>query len=545
MQLMNLFEAIFKKITVSTSVYSSTEQKNITTDDEKEGKNVNVIVIVIPVVLIILLLMCATVIFFRCRSRNSSIREFDKRVESHPLVPIRSPRMAITEATENSGKGTRTVLSHDETVTAKFCEFTQEEVFGKFGKYIYNRTLQLLQKTGAVVITGPERCGKSTLGRAVLDHFSTMGFYPLLLDHPNLWWKKKHDDKKHVVLLDECKFDVWSMKTVKSMLQDDLCYIMFVLRSDVMISECSGLSKLLSAVPIVDLGKKVPTETGHIKQLLGACKSGDLEKVITILSGGVDPNWSDREGKTPLHIACEHGQADIVSHLIWGGCDVNFYDKKLRTPLHYACKGLRQNSDDVADSDDKDVFSRPESKDCPRGTIVKSLIASGARLEAVDTEGKTPLHMACEGDSYEMVNIMLQAGANVKAKDKKGYTPLHVTCGYNNRDVTKSLVDAKSDVDASDNNGLTPLHVACINKATDCAEILLRANASVNARINAGKTPLHMACYAGSKEIVDMLLDKGADVEVMDNKGVTPKADAKSKNHEDIARIVCPRHAYH
>ncbi|KAK7473734.1 hypothetical protein BaRGS_00035009 [Batillaria attramentaria] len=476
-------------------------------------------------------------------TRSSPIHDENLRIESHPLVSVTSPRMVSTETTDNTGRETRAEFSQHETITAKFCELTREEIITKFGKYIYNRAVQLLLKTGAVVITGPERCEKSTLGRAVLDRLSDMGFYPLVLDHPKRWKEKKQSNKKHVVLLDECEVDKWSMKTIESMLQDEGCYIIFVLKSDAMNRECSGLTAYLSTTPTIDLGNIVPSDTEEMTPLLEACECDDLDKVITILSGCVEPNGTNREGKTPLHIACEHGKADIVSHLLWAECDIHSQDKALRTPLHYACKGLAQNSGTDAVNAYEDLSPRPESNDTPRETIVKDLLASGASLEVADDKGRTPLHVACEGRNHALVNILLQAGANVRAKYERGYTPLHQACVHTNRDITETLIAAKSDVDASDKNGHTPLHLACLEKANDSVEILLRAKANVDARTSSDKTPLHMACESNNCALVNILLQAGANVKAKDNTGFTPLHVACMKKAKDLADILLKANA--
>ncbi|KAK7476856.1 hypothetical protein BaRGS_00031938 [Batillaria attramentaria] len=458
---------------------------------------------------------------FNTRFRNYKIRkqtaercpeEEDERddnepVESRPLVSITSPRI-FTE------QNTQTDLSQVETIAAKFCELTQEEVITKFGKYIYNRAVQLLLKTGAVVITGPERCEKSTLGRAVLDHFSEKGFYPLVLNHPNRWSKEKRGDKKHVVLLDECKVDEWSTETVQSMLRDDQCSVIFVLRSDVLNSECSAV---LCTAPTVVLGKKVPTDTESTKQLFEACQSDDVEQVVTLLSGGLDPNWLDDEDKRPLHIACEHGQADIVSNLLWAGSSVDVRDTKGRTPLHCACGATSQSSHSV----------QHDSRN----------------TDSVQARGATSITRHDNDEQYDsprerVVKSLLAYGADVNGKDKNGLTPLHVACKRNHRNITKRLTGAKSYVETRDNNGLTSLHWACMMKAKDSADVLLRANASVQTRTDAGRTPLHLACESGSIEIVQMLLDKGAKIEAKDNHDDTPTSLANRKEHYRILAML-------
>ena len=53
-------------------------------------------------------------------------------------------------------------------------------------------------------------------------------------------------------------------------------------------------------------------------------------------------------------------------------------------------------------------------------TIVETLLAKGAAIEAVDDQGQTPLHFAAYHDLGAMADILLEHGANVNAKNKSG-----------------------------------------------------------------------------------------------------------------------------
>ncbi len=46
-----------------------------------------------------------------------------------------------------------------------------------------------------------------------------------------------------------------------------------------------------------------------------ACKKGDLKLVKRLVSEGLDVQFKDEVGKTPLHVACEQSQVCIVTFL--------------------------------------------------------------------------------------------------------------------------------------------------------------------------------------------------------------------------------------
>ena len=79
--------------------------------------------------------------------------------------------------------------------------------------------------------------------------------------------------------------------------------------------------------------------------------------------------------------------------------------------------------------------------------------------------GCTPLHTAAEHGSYKVCKTLLELGAKVNAKEDQGRTPLFF-CVESNREGTlqcmEVLLDHKALVDDKNKKGLTALHVAAM-----------------------------------------------------------------------------------
>jgi ankyrin repeat protein len=45
-----------------------------------------------------------------------------------------------------------------------------------------------------------------------------------------------------------------------------------------------------------------------------------------------------------------------------------------------------------------------------------------------DTDGYTPLHLACIKGNIDIVNILLKCNSSVNLCGTDGYTPLHLAC---------------------------------------------------------------------------------------------------------------------
>jgi ankyrin repeat protein len=56
-----------------------------------------------------------------------------------------------------------------------------------------------------------------------------------------------------------------------------------------------------------------------------------------------------------------------------------------------------------------------------------------------DTNGYTPLHVACINGNIDIVNILLKCNSSVNLCGTDGYTPLHAACINGNIDIVKDV----------------------------------------------------------------------------------------------------------
>ncbi len=56
--------------------------------------------------------------------------------------------------------------------------------------------------------------------------------------------------------------------------------------------------------------------------------------------------------------------------------------------------------------------------------MARTLLASGAQVEARNCDGSTPLHMACACEHLHVARLLIGAGASTASRDSDGCTPL-------------------------------------------------------------------------------------------------------------------------
>ncbi len=91
---------------------------------------------------------------------------------------------------------------------------------------------------------------------------------------------------------------------------------------------------------------------------------------------------------------------------------------------------------------------------------VDEWIAGGGDPGVQDTLGRTPLHVAVDGGTPSIVEMLLGAEADVNAPDHDGLTPLHIAAHMGVPAIVEMLLANGADLEAEDCHGRTPYHVA-------------------------------------------------------------------------------------
>ncbi|MDZ7779030.1 MAG: ankyrin repeat domain-containing protein [Gemmatimonadota bacterium] len=145
---------------------------------------------------------------------------------------------------------------------------------------------------------------------------------------------------------------------------------------------------------------------------------------------------------------------------------------------------------------------------------VRSLVRSGADVNAAQGDGMTALHWAADRGNAELANLLIYAGANVEAGTRIGrYTPLHIAAREARPGVVQALLEAGADPEArSTNSGATPLHLASASGDPEIVSALVEAGVDPNVTEGAwGQTPLIFAAANNRVDAIRVLIEAGAD----------------------------------
>uniref|UniRef100_A0A672ZJA3 Kinase D-interacting substrate of 220 kDa B n=1 Tax=Sphaeramia orbicularis TaxID=375764 RepID=A0A672ZJA3_9TELE len=149
------------------------------------------------------------------------------------------------------------------------------------------------------------------------------------------------------------------------------------------------------------------------------------------------------------------------------------------------------------------------------------------------SNGQTPLMLAAEQGSLEIVQELIRRGANVNLDDVDCWSALISAAKEGHVDVVKELLENSAYIEHRDMGGWTALTWASYKGRVEVTELLLEHGANPNTTGQYSVYPIIWAAGRGHADIVKLLLENGAKVNCSDKYGTTPLIWAARKGHFD------------
>lgn len=254
--------------------------------------------------------------------------------------------------------------------------------------------------------------------------------------------------------------------------------------------------------------------------LFWAVYDGELDVARKLCnSKEIDVNFGGFGYHTPLHAACVNGNVEMAELLLKKGAKVDAVDIDGFTPLSQALR-------------------------CGSREVVSLLVRYNCDVNYAHSEyyDFTPLHITVCANMVDIIKELLAVKTiDVNCVDKRGRTPLHIAVTYGRLEAVQLLISAENVVDPNvpEHNGYTALHLAAELYNLDIFyELLVLKDIDINCRAFNADTPLHMACAAGNLEMVKGLLKKNADVNAVGEFGFLPLHLAAERGFVDIVKVL-------
>lgn len=260
--------------------------------------------------------------------------------------------------------------------------------------------------------------------------------------------------------------------------------------------------------------------SGNDSILFDAVYSNNEQLVQFLLDHRFDPNSVDKTSSTPLHLACKLSYGDIALRLVKGGSSLEWKNGLGETPLHTIVRNGMLT-----------LFLR--ILDLPRSVLPR------LDLGLLDAEGSNLLHIAVKAGSVGIAEELLQGGdILVNAVDSYGRTCLHVACLHNISDVLPMLRKSGVEVNIPDDRGYTAFHYACVSGNVEMAQWLVREGALMHLISNDGDNALHISAAVGDLPLVQWLVGCGLDLKSRNNYEMSPYELALYRHKESVVQWV-------
>jgi ankyrin repeat protein len=223
----------------------------------------------------------------------------------------------------------------------------------------------------------------------------------------------------------------------------------------------------------------------------------------------------------------------------------------------------------MGDDEDRPLFGATANR---RHEIVELLLAAGAPVNAVRSDGESALHVAAENGDLHLMQLFLRHGADVETRNDLGWTPLLAAAAMKDLTAIKLLLDHGADLEARTREGESALTMCARTCYLEIADLLLargaRASEAEMLFIEAARgdaaavdqrmqrhprfahlqndkftAPIHYAAERGHRQVVETLLNHGVPADIGLETYMAPIHWAAGHGQVEIIRLLVERGA--
>jgi ankyrin repeat protein len=218
--------------------------------------------------------------------------------------------------------------------------------------------------------------------------------------------------------------------------------------------------------------------------------------------------------QAPLFSAVAHGRKEMVSYLIEQGCKVDLLDKDGRSLLHLA-------------------FAEKKFE------LAEMLISMGADFKARTTTKERVFDAALASGNATWCEWFQQQGETLDYVDEAGNTTLHQACKGGNLSLIDQVVsNTDFSFDQPNRQGIRALD-RCREMKTLEYVLSKNPNLPLDVEFSSGRRSVHRHAQRGSLDIVCHLLDQGVDSKLIDkNKTTLMHYAVDSGNHALVGELI-------
>lgn len=290
----------------------------------------------------------------------------------------------------------------------------------------------------------------------------------------------------------------------------------------------------------------------------------DAEIITRLIDFGANIDIADTEGNSLLHLAAETSNAAIVAKLLKIAPDkqayINKQNKAGASALHSALLNRASASVigqlinngaavDLTDSGGNSLLhlAMPTGDTDILDLIIAKISKREEFINQKNIYGLTALEIALYNNSeLGVIEWLINNGANVEAVDSSGNTPLHLAAQVANIEIdvlealSSEAINLRTYINQRNNEGDTALSLVANHTTNiDLLTWLLSQGADINMLYNNNANIIKSAIDAGASiEVIRFLLFNGANPNLADNDGNNSMHSAVAANRVDLVELL-------
>jgi ankyrin repeat protein len=172
-------------------------------------------------------------------------------------------------------------------------------------------------------------------------------------------------------------------------------------------------------------------------------------------------------------------------------------------------------------------------------TRIEYVLKRGAKINAKDTEGQTPLMVAAKGGDLSVMNGLLEYKADPNAQDSDGWTAAMHAVRSNEPKIFRLLGKFKANFDLINKDGMTALAMAVVDNRANAAVAMLDNNANPDFAMGEAKyNALMLAVKKGNLQMAQTLLQYKANPNAKNAGGLTSLMIAAYGDQDMITSLL-------
>jgi ankyrin repeat protein len=165
------------------------------------------------------------------------------------------------------------------------------------------------------------------------------------------------------------------------------------------------------------------------------------------------------------------------------------------------------------DLDDYDINDLIYGVQANYTAYVKKMLKNGVDINAVGSEGVTPLYVATNKNNDYMVDYLLKYGASPDIATTSGLFPIHLASKLGSIKIVETLLKYHANINALSFGNYSPLMLAAMKGDENTALYLIEQGANISLKDENGYSVIHFAAIYKQKKLLKALAEKGIDLD--------------------------------